>query len=53
MAKFPEAEERLFKNKFVCKKCNKVQRTSSLKVSEGKVRCRNCMRRSFKTKRKK
>jgi len=42
MARFPESELRLFKNKFVCRKCKRKQRASPLKVSMGKIKCRNC-----------
>ena len=55
MAKFPEAENRLFKNKFVCRKCKTPIRADTLKVLEGKVICRrkNCMSNRFKPVRKK
>jgi len=53
MVKFPEADKRLFRNKFVCRKCKSVVRAPSRKVAEKQVRCRNCNSRVFKAKRKK
>ncbi len=52
-AKIPEAQNRLFKNVFVCKRCQSKIKTSSLKVLEGKVRCRKCNRKSFRPLKKK
>ena len=42
MAKFPEAQARLFKNRFVCRKCKTVIRTSNMFILQGKVRCKKC-----------
>lgn len=42
MAIFPEANARLFKNMFVCKKCKTKQRVQVLKLMAGKVTCRKC-----------
>ncbi|MBN2880512.1 hypothetical protein JXM83_00525 [Candidatus Woesearchaeota archaeon] len=42
MAKFIEAENRLFKNIFVCRKCKTKRRVPIMKVLAGKVSCRNC-----------
>ena len=42
MAKFPEAEERLIKGKFVCRKCKSVIRSSNMMVLAGLVKCRKC-----------
>lgn len=42
MAKFEEAEARLFHRMFVCKDCKSKQRAPVLKVKEGKVKCRKC-----------
>jgi len=53
MVKFPEADKRLFRNKFVCRKCKSVIRAPSRKVAEKLVRCRKCNSRMFKSKRKK
>ncbi len=42
MAKIPEAEARILRNVFVCRKCKHKIRAPSLKVAQGKVKCRNC-----------
>jgi len=39
MAKFPEAEARLFKNMYICMKCNARNRGSQGKKPD---RCRKC-----------
>lgn len=46
MGTFPEAEARLFKNVYVCKKCEKKFRTSTGKVLAGKAVCRACKSKS-------
>jgi len=53
MAKFPEAEARLRKNKFVCRRCHKVMRAPNIKFVREEVKCRKCAGRKFKAKRKK
>ena len=53
MVKFPEAEARLFKNKFVCRKCRSVVRAPSRKIAEGTIKCRKCGSHVFKPKRRK
>jgi len=53
MAKFPEAEARLFKDKFVCRRCKSAIRVSSLKVAQGEAVCRKCKYKKFKAKRRK
>jgi ribosomal protein L40E len=53
MAKFPEAEARLLRGKFVCRRCKSVLRASNMKVIEGDVKCRRCGAHAFKPKRKK
>lgn len=42
MAKIPEAEARLFRGIFVCRKCKSKIRASSMKVAQGKIKCRKC-----------
>jgi ribosomal protein L40E len=42
MAKFVEAQNRLFKNMFVCRKCKHKIRASPVKVKLGQVKCRKC-----------
>lgn len=53
MAKFPEAEARILKNKYVCKKCKAVVRSDALKVIKGEVSCKRCSSRALRVKRKK
>ncbi len=53
MAKIPEAEARIVKNKYVCKKCKSVVRAPSLQVIKGKVKCKKCSSKKLRTKRKK
>jgi formylmethanofuran dehydrogenase subunit E len=53
MAKIPAAMNRLFKNVFVCKNCSSKIRAEGVKVLEGKVRCRKCNGKAFRTIRKK
>jgi ribosomal protein L40E len=42
MAKFPEAEKRMFKNVYVCRKCKSKLRANPMKVRLGKISCRKC-----------
>lgn len=53
MAKFEEAMNRLFKNIFVCRTCKSKVRAPSLKVSQGKIKCRSCSAKKLRPKRKK
>ncbi len=53
MVKFPEADARMFRNKFVCRRCKSVVNAPSRKITEGVVKCRNCQGKDFKPKRKK
>ncbi len=53
MARIPEAEARLFKDKFICKKCKTAMKVPVLKVLEGKVTCRKCKSRALRPARKK
>ena len=53
MVKFEEAQARLMKNIFVCRNCKSKVRTPSLKVSQGKARCRKCTSKKLRPKRKK
>lgn len=52
MAKFEEAQARLFTNVFVCKKCKAKQRSTMQKVLQGKIICKKCGGKSFRTLRK-
>jgi len=51
--KIPAAQSRLFKNVFVCKNCGSKIRADPRKIIEGKVKCRKCKKRSFRSLRKK
>jgi len=53
MAKIPEAQNRLFKNVFVCRNCQTKARSDPQKILKGKVRCRKCKKRRFRPVRKK
>ncbi len=53
MVKFEEATARILRNVFVCRICKTKIRAPSLKVSQGKVKCRNCTSRKLRPKRKK
>lgn len=53
MAKIPEAQKRLFKNVFVCKKCKTKVRADPRKIILGKVKCRKCAKKAFRPLKKK
>jgi len=53
MVKFPEAEARKFRNRFVCRRCRSVLASPIRKVLDGIVKCRKCGSKLFKPKRKK
>jgi ribosomal protein L40E len=53
MAKFPEAEARLFGRKFICKNCKSAIRAPNLSVIQGKIKCRKCSSRALRPVRKK
>ena len=53
MVKFPEADARMFKNKFVCRRCKSTVNAPNRKIAEGAVKCRKCQNKKFKPKRKK
>lgn len=53
MAKIPEAQNRLFKNIFICKNCSSKIRAEPLKVLGGKVKCRKCKKKAFRPIKKK
>ena len=53
MAKIQEASNRLFKNIFVCKKCQTKIRSEPQKILRGKVKCRKCGKSAFRPLRKK
>ena len=53
MAKVPEADLRLYKNVFVCKKCKSKTRAPNMKVLAGKVSCKKCKSKALRVVRKK
>jgi hypothetical protein len=53
MVKFPEAEKRLYRNVFVCRKCKTKTRAPNLKILSGKISCKKCGRTVFRPVRKK
>lgn len=53
MVKFPEAQNRLVKNIFVCRRCKRKVRGPMLKVMAGKVTCRKCASTQLRPVRKK
>ena len=53
MAKFEEANNRIFKNKFVCKRCKSTIKAPNIAVLQGKIKCRACSSRALRVKRKK
>jgi len=53
MAKIKEAQDRIFKNIFVCKKCQTKVRSDPQKILKGKVKCRKCKKSAFRPLKKK
>jgi ribosomal protein L40E len=53
MVKFSEAETRLFRNRFVCRKCKSVIKASNMLVIQKKVSCRKCGSKALRPVRKK
>ncbi len=47
------AQNRMFKNVFICKDCNKKIRTQMVRVLAGKVKCPRCSGHAFRPARKK
>jgi len=52
MAKILEAQNRLFKNVFVCKRCHSKIRADPQKILKGKIKCRKCSKKAFRPLRK-
>ncbi len=50
--KFLEAQNRLFNGVFVCRKCKHTIRSTSMRVLQGKTKCRHCGRRALRPKKK-
>lgn len=53
MAKILEATNRLYKNLFVCKRCQIKIRSDPQRILKGKVRCRKCGKTAFRPLKKK
>ena len=53
MAKFEEANTRMFKNVFICRKCKSKIKAPNMKIIAKKISCRACACKDFKVKRKK
>lgn len=53
MAKIQAAQDRLFKNIFVCKRCKSKIKADPKKIIEGKIRCRKCKSKDFRQIKKK
>jgi ribosomal protein L40E len=53
MVKFPEANVRLYKNVFVCRRCKSKIRADNMKVIARKVKCRKCNDKALRPVRKK
>ena len=51
--KIPAAQNRLFKNVFICKICNQKMKLDPGKILAGKVSCRKCKGKAFRPIRKK
>ncbi len=52
MAKLAAAQNRMFKNLFLCKKCGSKIKVESKKILDGKVRCRKCGGKAFRAMKK-
>ena len=52
MAKFKEAQARVFRNVFVCRKCKSKIRAQPIKVKRAKVKCRKCGSKALRPKHK-
>ncbi|MCH8945737.1 MAG: hypothetical protein IIA85_02345 [Nanoarchaeota archaeon] len=53
MAKIQEAQNRLFKNVFVCKRCQTKIKSTPMRILAGKVKCRKCKRKALRPLKKK
>ena len=53
MAKILEAQNRMFKNVFVCKNCQSKIKADHQKILKGKVKCRKCSKKAFRPLKKK
>jgi formylmethanofuran dehydrogenase subunit E len=51
--KIAVAQKRIFGNLFICKNCSSKMRADPKKLKEGKIKCRKCGKRNFRTVKKK
>lgn len=51
--KIPEAQNRMFKNVFVCQSCKGKMRADPQKVLKGKIKCRKCKKTQLRVPKKK
>lgn len=51
--KIPAAQNRRYKNVFVCKQCKHRVKVEPLKIMTGKIRCRKCKGKDFRVVNKK
>ena len=52
MVKLLAAQNRLFKNVFLCKNCGARIKVEPKKILDGKVRCRVCNKKAFRAMKK-
>jgi ribosomal protein L40E len=52
MARFPEADARIFENVYICMKCNAKNRVDKRRIRLGKAKCRECNYTRLRPKRK-
>ena len=52
MARFPEADARLFENVYICLKCGAKNRVDKRRMRLGKAKCRECHYTRLRAKRK-
>jgi Zn finger protein HypA/HybF involved in hydrogenase expression len=52
-SKIPAAQNRMFKNTFICKNCNHKIRVEPIKILSGKIKCRKCNGKDFRVIKKK
>ncbi len=53
MVKFPEAQLRIYKGVFVCRRCKTKMRADNMKVLAREITCRKCNSRALRPVRKK
>jgi formylmethanofuran dehydrogenase subunit E len=51
--KIPEAQNRMFRNVFICNNCHTKIRADAQRVLKGKVKCRKCKKKAFRPLRRK